>query len=142
MGRLVSFVAGNVFDLYIASNYFPGKGRQLMGEQMDLNRKRVDLVAKFKEACPEFTAAEYGMIGVTYQDGALSSKIKRLMSLAVALRAGCRNCILAQTQYALDCGASREEILETIQVAVSMSGTTSLGEGLRVIELLDEMGKL
>jgi AhpD family alkylhydroperoxidase len=113
-----------------------------MGEQMKLNRKRMELVARFKDACPDFTTAEYGLIEVTYRDGALSSKVKRLISLAVALRAGCRNCILAQTQYALDCGASREEILETIQVVVSMSGTTGIGEGLRVIEFLDEMGKL
>ncbi|HDR17060.1 MAG TPA: carboxymuconolactone decarboxylase family protein [Desulfobacteraceae bacterium] len=113
-----------------------------MSEQMELNRKRVDLVAKFKEACPDFTAAEYGLIEVTYREGAISTKMKRLMSLAVALRAGCRNCILAQTQYALDCGATREEILETIQVVVAMSGTTGIGEGLRVIEFLDELGKV
>jgi AhpD family alkylhydroperoxidase len=113
-----------------------------MGEQMDLNRKRVDLVGKFKKASPDFAAAEYGMLEATYREGALSTRMKRLMSLAVALRAGCKNCILAQTQYALDCGASREEILETIQVAVAMGGTTSIGEGLRVIEFLDELGKL
>jgi AhpD family alkylhydroperoxidase len=113
-----------------------------MGVQIDLNRKRVDLVAKFKEANPDFAAAEYAMLEATYREGALSTRMKRLMSLAVALRAGCRNCILAQTQYALDCGASREEILETIQVVVAMSGTTGIGEGLRVIEFLDELGKL
>jgi len=118
------------------------KGREPMGEQMDLNRKRVDLVAKFKEANADFAAAEYGMLEATYREGALSKKMKRLMSLAVALRAGCKNCILAQTQYALDCGASREEILETIQVVVAMSGTTGIAEGLRVIEFLDELGKL
>jgi len=35
-----------------------------------------------------------------------------------------------------------EHLLETITVGVSMSGTTGIGESLRVIQLLDELGKL
>ena len=112
-----------------------------MGEQMDLNKKRMELVAKFKAASPEFMAAEYELIRMTYKDGALSGKMKRLMSLAIALGAGCTNCILAQTQYALDGGASREEILETLHVVIAMSGTTGVAECLRVIEFIDEPEK-
>jgi AhpD family alkylhydroperoxidase len=118
------------------------KGRSSMAEQVELNKKRVEMLEKFKEASPDFMAAEYALIQKTYQDGALSVRMKRLMSLAVALRAGCTNCILAQAQYALDEGASREEILETLYVVISMSGTTGVGECLRVIEFLDETGKL
>ncbi|MBW1713988.1 MAG: carboxymuconolactone decarboxylase family protein, partial [Deltaproteobacteria bacterium] len=51
-------------------------------------------------------------------------------------------CILGQTTRALEAGATKEEILETIAVNMSMSGTTGIGEGLRVLELLDELGKL
>jgi len=61
------------------------------------------------------------------------------MALAVAMGAGCRNCVLGQTMYALECGATKEEILETISVVVSMRGTTGVAESLRVIQLLDEM---
>jgi len=43
---------------------------------------------------------------------------------------------------ALDAGATREEILETLSVVVSMRGTTGIAESLRVVKLLDEMGKL
>ena len=113
-----------------------------MGEQVELNEKRMELVGKFKALCPDFMTAEYGLIKMTYQDGALTARTKRLMSLAIALKAGCTNCILAQTQYALEEGASREEILETLQVAVAMSGTTGIAESLRVIEYLDETGRL
>jgi alkylhydroperoxidase/carboxymuconolactone decarboxylase family protein YurZ len=44
--------------------------------------------------------------------------------------------------YALESGATKEEILETVSVVVSMRGTTGLGESLRVVQLLDELGKL
>jgi AhpD family alkylhydroperoxidase len=82
------------------------------------------------------------VIGTAYKDGVLNGKIKRLMSLAIALGAGCTNCILAQTDLALKAGATIEDILETIQVVISMRGTTGIAESLRVIKLLDELGKL
>jgi len=44
--------------------------------------------------------------------------------------------------YALENGATRDEVLETISVVVSMRGTTGVAESLRVIQLLDELGKL
>ena len=34
--------------------------------------------------------------------------------MAVALGAGCRNCVLGQAMGALDLGATKEEMLETI----------------------------
>ncbi|MBN1687465.1 MAG: carboxymuconolactone decarboxylase family protein, partial [Spirochaetales bacterium] len=77
-----------------------------------------------------------------YKDGALSLKVKRLISLGIALRAGCVNCILSQTMHALNAGASTEEILETLSVEISMSGTTGVAESLRVITLLEQLGKI
>jgi alkylhydroperoxidase/carboxymuconolactone decarboxylase family protein YurZ len=43
---------------------------------------------------------------------------------------------------ALETGASKEEILETLSVVVAMSGTTGVAESLRVLKILDELGKL
>ena len=87
-------------------------------------------------------AVEVPVVKEVYKDGVLSTKVKRLMSLAIALGTGCTNCILAQTMYALDAGATKEEILETLTVVVSMRGTTGIAESLRVVKLLDELGKL
>jgi AhpD family alkylhydroperoxidase len=83
--------------------------------------------------------AVMGVVGEVYKDGALSCKVKCLMSLALALGAGCRNCVLGQTTFAMENGASKEEILETLSVVVSMRGTTGVAESLRVIQLLDEL---
>ena len=63
-------------------------------------------------------------------------------SLALALGAGCRNCVLAQTMYALENGATKDEILETISVVISMKGTTGVAESLSVVQLLDELGNI
>lgn len=113
-----------------------------MESQIELNEERLRLRDKFKQELPDFMVAEQGVLDVAYRDGALSGKVKRLMSLAIALRAGCTNCILSQAKYALGAGATREEILETLAVEVAMSGTTGIGESLRVIKLLEELGEL
>jgi AhpD family alkylhydroperoxidase len=110
--------------------------------QVELNEERIRVLDKFKEAYPGINHAMDGVRTEVYKDGALTLKVKRLISLAIALRAGCVNCILAQTMHALNEGASTEEILETIAVELSMSGTTGVAESLRVIKLLEELGKL
>ena len=113
-----------------------------MESQLELERDRVKWRQRFEELLPGLQAGLDRVATEVYRNGALSTKIKRLMALAVGLRAGCRSCILARTVQALEAGATREEILETISVVVGMSGTTGVGESLRVIQLLDEMGKL
>jgi AhpD family alkylhydroperoxidase len=64
------------------------------------------------------------------------------MALAIALGAGCTNCILMQANQALEEGATKEEVLETLAVVASIRGTTGIAESLRVIKLLDELGRL
>ena len=111
-----------------------------MGSQLELNQKRLNLLDKFRQAVPDFVVSEKSVNDKAYADGALGAKVKRLIALGIALRAGCINCILAQTMNALEAGATKEEILETCVVEVAMSGTTGIAESLRVVELLDELG--
>lgn len=113
-----------------------------MESQVQLNNDRLELLDRLKRMSPDVMDAEWRVLDITYQDGALSSRVKRLIALGIALRAGCPNCVLAQTRHALDAGASKEEILEVIAVEVAMSGATGVAESLRVIRLLDELGKL
>ncbi len=110
--------------------------------QVDLNANRISRLETFAQHLPDVLGSVRDQAVKTYKDGALDGKTKRLMALAVALGAGCRNCVLGQAMYALDQGATKEEILETISVVVSMRGTTGVAESLRVIQLLDELGKL
>jgi AhpD family alkylhydroperoxidase len=113
-----------------------------MENQVKLNAERIELLDKMKEAAPQFMAAEAQVIEIAYKDGALSSKVKRLIALAAALKVGCTNCILAQTEKALAEGATKDEILETLQVIIAIGGTTGIAESLRVIKFLDELGHL
>jgi len=113
-----------------------------MDNQTLLKKERNELLEKFSKIAPEFMTAQTKVIEVAYKDGVLSRKVKRLIALAVALKAGSTNCILAQTEKALEEGATKDEILETLQVLIAGGGTTGMGESIRVIKYLDELGHL
>jgi len=113
-----------------------------MESQIKLNDERLKLLDKFKQALPDLMVPESAKWEVVYKDGALSAKVKRLMALTLALGVGCTNCILGQTKRALEAGATKEEFLETLSVVSAMRGTTGMAESLRVIQFLEELGKL
>jgi AhpD family alkylhydroperoxidase len=113
-----------------------------MESQLELEKNRVTQKDKLAELLPDAVEAVGRLSAETYKDGALSAKVKRLMALAIALGSGCRNCTLAQTMRALQHGATKEEIAETLAVVISMRGTTGFAETLRVVQLLDELGDL
>lgn len=110
--------------------------------QVELNNNRKQQLGKFLEVMPDLAKLIGAQMMEAYKDGAIDSKTKRLMAMAIALGAGCRNCVLGQAEGALELGATREEFLETIAVVASMRGTTGIAESLRVIQLLDELEKL
>ncbi|MDD5191309.1 MAG: carboxymuconolactone decarboxylase family protein [Dehalococcoidales bacterium] len=76
-----------------------------------------------------------------YKDGALNLKVKRLIALAVGLQSGCTRCVIGQTKDAVKAGATKEEILEAVSVAVVMGGTAVSAETWRVVKTLEELGK-
>jgi len=92
-----------------------------------------------EEAQPDMMAAYSALRDEVYKDGALSHKVKRLIALGIALRAGCTACILHQTKMAVEAGASKDEIMEAVSVAVAVAGSTALGWSWRVGKLLEEL---
>jgi len=71
-------------------------------------------------------------------EGALSTKVKELMALAISITAMCEGCISYHVHDALRAGATRQEVLETIGVAVLMGGGPSLINGLDALDALDQ----
>lgn len=70
--------------------------------------------------------------------GALSTKVKELMALAISISAGCEGCIAFHTHDALRAGATRQEIMETIGVAILMGGGPSVIYGAEALDALDQ----
>lgn len=56
------------------------------------------------------------------EDGVLEGKIKEMMALAISIVLGCDGCIAYHTHDAVAAGATRQELLEAVGVAVMMGG--------------------
>ncbi len=96
---------------------------------------------RFDEALPKLMPAYSTFRKEVYRDGALSAKTKRLIALAAGLQAGCTRCVQGQTRDAVAAGATKDEILEAVAVAVVMGGTAVSAETWRVVKVLEELGK-
>jgi AhpD family alkylhydroperoxidase len=72
------------------------------------------------------------------EDGALSKKVKELMALAISITAPCAGCISYHVHDALRAGATHEEVLDAIGVAVMMGGGPGLVYGCEALEALNQ----
>ena len=57
--------------------------------------------------------------------GALDAKTKELIALAISVAVRCDDCIAFHARAAVEHGATREEILETLGVTIYMGGGPS-----------------
>ena len=90
------------------------------------------------KAAPDTMTAFQGLMKAASKDGALSSKVKELMAVAISIAARCEGCIIFHVQNAIRYGASREELAETISVAIEMGGGPATVYGGKALGAFDE----
>jgi AhpD family alkylhydroperoxidase len=103
------------------------------------NRSLSKLTAGYAKEAPEVATSFSGIAKAAINAGALESKTKELMALAIGIAARCDGCIGFHTQAAINYGATREEIVETISVAVYMGGGPSYVYGAQALEAFDQL---
>lgn len=79
-------------------------------------------VGGISESNPEVAGAFMGLQGAAFADGALSAKVKELISVAIGAYNRCQYCIVYHVYNAYKAGATREEILEAAMVTVGGFG--------------------
>ena len=70
--------------------------------------------------------------------GALDTKTKELICLGIAVANRCDECIAFHTRASLKAGATREEIIEALGVAILMGGGPSYAYSTHVLEAIEE----
>ena len=74
----------------------------------------------------------------TMTEGALSTKMKELIALGMAITSRCDGCIAYHVHDAMRAGATRQEISETIGVAITMGGGPALIYGAEALEAVGQ----
>ena len=93
-------------------------------------------MGKYGQASPEVMKNFQGLHHAAAGDGTLDTKTKELIALSIAVVVRCDGCIAFHVHDALKAGASREEIIEALDVAVLMGGGPAL---MYVIEAMEAM---
>jgi AhpD family alkylhydroperoxidase len=87
---------------------------------------------------PETMAALVEVNEKVFAEGALSTKTKELIAIAVAHVTSCAYCIDIHTKNALKEGATDEEVAESILVGVAMKASAALSHSIIAINAMEE----
>lgn len=92
----------------------------------EITKSISDSLAKLRKDIPDLMSGFSGLAQAATKDGALDKKTKELIALALGIAARCDGCIGFHAQALVKLGASREELVETLGMAVYMGGGPSL----------------
>jgi len=90
------------------------------------------------DAIPGVMSAYRALSTAAMAEGALPSKTKELIALAIAITRECDGCVAAHARGAARRGATTEEVAETIGVTVSMNGGPGTVWGPRALAAFQE----
>ena len=95
--------------------------------------------ASLFKALPGPMRAFNGLMESAGDNGALDTKTKELMALAIGIAVHCEGCINYHIREGIRKGATREEIAETAAVAIEMGGGPAAVYGAQALEAFDQL---
>ncbi|HSF91840.1 MAG TPA: carboxymuconolactone decarboxylase family protein [Paracoccaceae bacterium] len=108
---------------------------------MDWNVEMRDIKRDLKELRPAIADVQAGfsdLAAAATQAGALDTKTKELIAVAIGIAKQCDDCIGFHVKAAIIAGATREELAETIGMCVYMGGGPSLMYGAKALAAFDQ----
>ena len=98
------------------------------------------LARRRKELTPDATKAFQAFSQAVFAQGALDTKTKQLIAVAVAHVTQCPYCIRGHTKAALRHEASEAEIMEAIWVAAEMRAGGAFAHSVLALDEMDKAG--
>jgi AhpD family alkylhydroperoxidase len=89
-------------------------------------------------AKPELMESFKALMGAGLAEGALTTRTKELIALAIGISVRCDGCIAHHAKAVQAAGASRAEVVETIGVAMLMGGGPSTVYGVEALAAFDQ----
>lgn len=87
------------------------------------------------EACAGFTALH----NATMEDGALTKREKELIAIAIGIATHCTDCVGYHMRAGIKAGITREDVAETVGVAMMMGGGPSYMYGAKALSAFDQL---
>ncbi len=91
----------------------------------ELTRTLSSELRNLRGGAPEVMKAFSSLAQAALAEGALDPKAKELIALGISVAVRCDDCIAFHVKAAVDRGATREEVLETLGMAIYMGAGPS-----------------
>ena len=98
-------------------------------------------IAKIAGISPGVLKGYQTLSGAGAKTGKLDEKTRQLIALAVAVTIRCDGCIVVHTDAAIKAGATKEEIVEALGVAVAVNAGAALVYSARVMDAYSAKAK-
>lgn len=95
-------------------------------------------LAKLRNELPATMAGFTALAQAATKDGVLDKKTKELIAIALAVANHCPGCIGFHSQTLVKLQTTREELLETLSMAIYMGGGPSLMYAAEALEAFEE----
>jgi AhpD family alkylhydroperoxidase len=96
---------------------------------------------QLRTGAPDVMRNFSGMAQGALKPGALDPKAKELIALAIGVAIRCDDCIAFHVKSALQNGATRDEVMETLGMAVYMGAGPSVMYASHAIEAFDQFAQ-
>lgn len=106
---------------------WPQMAKELSGAIKEVRLGTPDVMKAFSE-----------MAAAATKSGALDTKTKELIALAIAVAIRCDGCVAFHAQAAVKHGATRDEVMETMGMALYMGAGPSLMYAAQAVEAFDQ----
>jgi AhpD family alkylhydroperoxidase len=116
---------------------FGNKGNKPIMSESLYPPSSATLSAARERLAPEMHDAFQAFSRTVFADGALPTKTKQLIAVAVAHVTQCPYCIRGHTKAAMRHGASHEELMEAIWVAAEMRAGGAYAHSILAIEEME-----
>ncbi|MBA2655531.1 MAG: carboxymuconolactone decarboxylase family protein [Tatlockia sp.] len=104
----------------------------------DLTQGLSTQLVKIRKEMPEVMAGFSSLAQAATKEGVLDKKTKELIAMALAVSNHCPGCIGFHSQALVKLQTSREELLETLAMAIYMGGGPSLMYAAEALEAFEE----
>ena len=91
-----------------------------------------------RQGAPDAMTAFAGLARAALEPKALSTRTKELIALAISVATRCDGCIAFHAEAAVRQGASRDEVMETMGMAIYMGAGPSVMYAAQALEAFDQ----
>lgn len=98
-------------------------------------------LAKLRKEIPDVMAGFSSLAQAATKNGVLDKKAKELIAIALAVANRCPGCIGFHSKTLVQLQTSREELLETLSMAIYMGGGPSLMYAAEALEAFEEFSQ-